>query len=114
VTGPSGLALVEGCSGTALLLCAGPLLRALAGQSVSRRAVNVAHVLGARQLLQAVVTARRPTRRTLELGATIDALHASTMLAAAAADIGSRRLTLASAATAGAFTAAGVAQSLRQ
>jgi hypothetical protein len=75
--------------------------------------ISVAHILGARQFAQALMTARCPTRRAIGAGAAVDALHAATMIAAAAANVGPRRLTMASAATAGAFTAAGVAQSRR-
>jgi hypothetical protein len=105
------LALAEGCWGAALLLFATPLLGSVAGEPVARKVVNVARVLGARQLLQGVMTVRWPTRVALEAGAATDALHAVTMVVSAAAKVGPRRLTLASAATAGAFSAAGIAQS---
>lgn len=113
VAGPDALALAEGCSGTALLLLPGPVLRSLAGKPINRRMINVARVLGARQLLQSLIIVCRPTRQILQIGTAVDALHATTMLAGAVANVGPRRLTLASAAMAGAFTAAGVAQSCR-
>ena len=75
--------------------------------------INVARVLGTRQLLQGLMIIRRPTRRTLELGAAVDALHAATMVVGAAANVGPRRLTLASAATAGTFAGLGLADSRR-
>jgi hypothetical protein len=48
---------------------------------------SVARILGARQPLQALFTARRPTRRVLEVGAAVDALHAATMVLGAAAKL---------------------------
>jgi hypothetical protein len=110
----SGLALAEGCYGTALVLFAGPLLRTITGEPADRLQLNVTRVLGTRQLLQGVATTRRPTRRTLRLGAAVDVLHAATMLAGAATNVGPRRLTLASAATAVAFAVAGVADGRRR
>jgi hypothetical protein len=50
--------------------------------------ISIVRVLGARQLLQAAITARRPTRRALELGAAVDAVHAATMMAGASANVG--------------------------
>lgn len=111
--GSSGLACAEGSWGAALLLGGGPLLRSLTGRSVDPRVIVIARVLGARQLLQGVVTAWRPTRRVLEAGATVDAIHATTMVAASAANLGPRRLTIASAATAIIFTAVALALSRR-
>jgi hypothetical protein len=111
LAGPSGLAVAEGCWGAALLFGASPLLRLLAGTSVHARVVTIARVLGARQLLQALITVWRPTRQNLERGAAVDAVHAATMFAAAAANIAPRRLTIASATTASTFAAVGLAQS---
>jgi hypothetical protein len=108
-TNSLGLALAEGCAGAALLLGSGPLLRSLAGNAVDRQLVNTARVLGARQLLQGLFTAWWPTRRIMVVGAAVDATHAATMVAAAAANLGPRRLTIASAATATTFAAAGFA-----
>ena len=108
LAGPSALGLAEGCSGAALLLLGDPLLRSLAGESVDRRVIDVARILGTRQLVQGILTLRRPTRRTLQLGASVDAAHAATMLACAAADVGPRRLTLASSAMATVFVGAGI------
>ena len=111
--GRRGLALAEGCWGAALVLDPGSQLRPLAGKPVDPWVIKTARVLGARQLLQALITAWRPTRRTLQVGAAVDALHAATMVAAATANLGPRRLTIASAATAIVFTAVGLAQSRR-
>lgn len=113
VTGASWLGLAEGCWGAALLLAPGRLLQSLAGKPIGQGVISVVRVLGARQLLQALITALRPTRRTLEVGAATDALHAATMVVSAAAKVGPRRLTTASATTAGAFTAAALTVSRR-
>jgi len=114
LAGASGLALAEAAWGATLLLFARPLLQALEGEPVDRQVINVARVLGGRQLLQGLVTARRPTRRILRIGAAVDVLHAATMVAAAAASVGPRRLTVASATLAAAFSAAGATQSRRR
>jgi hypothetical protein len=114
LTGTSWLALAEGCWSAVLLVSTGPLLQSLAGRPIGQGVISAARVLGIRQLVRALLTARRPTRRILEVGAAVDALHAGTMVAGAAANVGPRRLTMASAATAGAFTAAALAQSRRR
>jgi hypothetical protein len=85
----------------------------VAREPVGRPVIYLARVLGTRELLQALITAWRPTRRTLRFGATVDALHAATMVAAASARVGPRRLSAASAGVAGAFSVAGLAQSRR-
>jgi hypothetical protein len=108
---PYMFVLAEGYWGATLLLAPRPLLQAVAREPVDRRVTGVARVLGARSVLQAFATAQRPTRRRLEVGALVDATHAASMIAAAAADIGPRALTIASAATASAFAFAGFAQS---
>ena len=101
-------ALVEGCWGAMLLLAPDPLLSAVAREPIDRRMTDVTRVLGARSVLQSLLTGPRPTRRGLRLGALVDATHALSMLAAAAAGLGPRRLTVTSAATATAFAAAGL------
>jgi hypothetical protein len=65
LTGASRLALAEGYWGAALLLSPGPLLQSLAGKPIGQGMISIVRVLGARQLLQAAITARRPTRRAL-------------------------------------------------
>ena len=114
VKGAAALGLAQGGCGGALLLHPGPLLRSLQRGPVDRRVITVARVLGIRQLVQGLMTVRRPTRRTLAVGAAVDATHAASMLAAATAGLGPRRLTVASAAAAGAFAGAGLAQSRRR
>ncbi len=105
--------LVEGSWGVVLLLTPRPLLSAVARQAVEGRVAGVVRILGARQLLQASATGRRPTRRRLAAGALVDAAHAASMVAAVVADVGPRRLTAASAAAAAGFAATGIAASRR-
>lgn len=113
-SGPAWLALAELGTGAALLLAPRPLLGWLAAEPPDRRVFIVARVLGARYLLQGLVTACRPSRRVLRIGAGADILHGASMIAAAAADTGPRRLTLSSAAAAGAFAGVAAAQSSRR
>lgn len=110
---PFRLSLAQGCWGAILLRASPQLLHGLAGEPVSPDVIKVAHVLGARELIQALITIRRPTQGALQLGAVVEALHAVTMIAAASASLGPRRLTMASAAASGAFALAGVTQSRR-
>ncbi|SPM27226.1 hypothetical protein [Mycobacterium terramassiliense] len=99
--------------GIALLVLPSPLLRLVTGQPATAREQALTRVLGARLLAQAAVTDVRPDAVSVALGAEVDFVHAVSMLAWAAVDRGSRRLTLLSAATAGLFAAAGAAQARR-
>ena len=81
--------------GAALLLAPGPLWRATVGGRPSGRELDVTRVLGLRLLVQGAVTAALP--RLLGGGAAVDALHATTLLALAAARPAYRRPALASA-----------------
>ncbi|GID31977.1 SDR family oxidoreductase [Paractinoplanes brasiliensis] len=78
---------------SALLLAPEVLLRT-AGRPVPAAATVVARVLGTRQILQAAVTTAAPTARVTLLSAALDALHASTGLALAAASPRWRRIAL--------------------
>ncbi len=66
-------------------------------------------VLGARQVLQAVVTGLAPTPSVLWLGAKIDATHAASMVGLAVFNRRYRRAALIDAAIAAAFTLVGSA-----
>jgi hypothetical protein len=70
-------------------------------------AIAVARVLGARQLVQAAVTAVAPTGPVAGLGALVDGLHAGTNLGIAAVSPRWRRIALTDAVIAGGFAAAG-------
>jgi hypothetical protein len=72
--------------------------------TTSRRAVRL---LGARQVVQASVSAARPMREVLVLGAVVDGLHAASMVGLAVGVRRYRRPAMASAAIAAAFTIAG-------
>jgi hypothetical protein len=108
------VALAEGCWGALLLIAPDPLLDSVAGDPVDDRVVFAVRLLGARHLLQAIVTRRRPTRRRVLAGATVNAAHAASMIGLAVADVGPRRLTLASATTATALAAAAAVAAARR
>ncbi|NJC72294.1 hypothetical protein HC031_21615 [Planosporangium thailandense] len=71
--------------GAALATAPAPVLRAL-GDRPDATARRITRLLGARHLAQAALTWLRPTDRMLALGAAVDAVHAATALALAAAD----------------------------
>ena len=98
---------IRACYAAVLLCVPGPALGLSTGQPPSPRARAVARVLGARHLAQAVLTLWRPSQAVLLAGAGVDACHAASMLALAAADPGLRHAGLADACAATAFTAAG-------
>jgi hypothetical protein len=100
---------VRACYGAALLCVPGPALHLATGQDPSPRARAVARVLGARHLAQAVLTLCRPGPAVFLAGAGIDACHAASMLAVAAAEPPMRRAGLADATVATALAAAGAA-----
>jgi hypothetical protein len=69
-----------------MLLGTPRLVLPLLGGRQTRLATTVLRVLGARHVLQAIVTAPRRRRAILVLGAGLDGLHALTALATAATD----------------------------
>ncbi len=103
------LIAVRAAYGAVLLVGSERLLSRLSRAPVDAGARAVARILGARELLQAELTRRHPTRAVLRAGAGIDAVHAVTMVALAAADPGRRTLATQNAVTAGALALAGVA-----
>ncbi len=101
------LQAVRASYGGALLIAPGPVIRLATGEPASPRARAVARVLGARHLLQAALTAAaRCNAPSLGLGATVDLVHAASMVALGAADRQARRLTLTDALVESAFGAA--------
>jgi hypothetical protein len=94
--------------GAAELLAPGRLLRVVAGHDSDVQARQVVRVLGAREAVQATVIAVRPSRRILIGGATVDALHALSMVALGVSKTQRRREALTSAAVAGLFAIAEV------
>jgi len=77
--------LARACYGTALLVAPGPMIGVVTGQPPSRRARQVARILGVRHLAQAAVTALNPGPEVVAVGVVVDLLHAASMFAFAAA-----------------------------
>jgi hypothetical protein len=69
--------------GVGLLALPARILAVLARSPLDSETVAVARVLGARQLVQAVILARHPERSWRIAGAGVDALHAGSMAALA-------------------------------
>ena len=70
--------------GAALLCAPGPMIGVVTGKPPSRRARQVARVLGVRHLAQAAVTVLNPGPEVVALGVVVDLLHAASMFAFAA------------------------------
>jgi hypothetical protein len=87
--------------------------RLVIGVGLDRRASTLVRILGLRQLIEAVVAAGIPSPLTLKISGVVDALHAGSMLALAAADDRRRKIALADAALAGSLCAAAWAQARR-
>ncbi len=102
-----GLALARGTWGTLLLLAPGAVGRLYAGRPPDRLSVGVLRVLGARQVVQAALTAR-PGRRALAAGAAVDLTHAASMVGLALVDRQRRRAGLADAGVATALALVGL------
>lgn len=106
----SRLTLVRAAWGAALLLAPDRVLSALPHQQLDRPTRVFARVLGARELAQAAIIARRPTRGWILAGTAVDATHASTMVALALFEPDRRKLAVTNVATATAFAVAGLHQ----
>ncbi len=92
-----------------LISAPGLLLRELAHARVDRAALAFARVLGARQLLEALLIAGpRADCRRLRIGAAVDAVHAVTAIVLAVTRPRHRRLALANAVVAAALAAEGL------
>jgi hypothetical protein len=92
--------------GTALLCAPGPMIGVVTGQPPSRRARQVARILGVRHLAQAAITALNPGSEVVALGVVVDLLHAASMYAFAAVVPDVRRAELADALAATALAVA--------
>jgi hypothetical protein len=92
--------------GVVLLAVPNPVLHLASGQTATARERAVTRFLGLRLLAQGAATAVAPDAASLALSAEVDFVHAATMVAWAAVDRRSRRLTLLSGATAALFGAA--------
>jgi hypothetical protein len=95
--------------GMAHLLLPGGGARLLVGRPLDGRPRSVVRILGARQLIQAVVTRLRPTATVLTLGAWVDGAHAASMVALAWGRPQWRRAALTEAVTAAGLAVAGSA-----
>ncbi len=100
-------------SGAALVMFPGLLTYLVTGRSAGRRGRRVAQLLGTRHLVQAAVTAFVPAPSVFALGAAVDAVHAGSMLALAAADPAAREAALTDALAEIAFAAAGWSASVQ-
>ncbi len=99
---------VRGAWGAVLLAAPVQVLDSVAGNpDPDRWAVNVARILGARHLTQAVLSGRRPTSEVLAAGVWVDAVHSATALVLAGVDRRRARLGVTDAAVAAAWGAAG-------
>jgi hypothetical protein len=92
--------------GAALLLAPERLLSIAARPPIPTAAISVARVLGARHLVQAVVTVAAPTSRVVGAGAVFDALHGGSQVGLAALSPRWRGVALADAALATLLVAA--------
>ena len=102
-----GAAVARAGWGCVLLVATGRVLRVGGRPPAPPAALAVARVLGARQLVQAAVTAVRPGGPVAGVSAAVDALHAATDVALAAVAPRWRRIALADTAVAAALAAAG-------
>lgn len=104
----SRLTLVRAAWGAALLLAPDRVLSALPHQQLDRPTRVFARVLGARELAQAAIIARRPTRGWVLAGTAVDATHATTMVGLALLNPDRRKLALSNVVTASAFAVTGL------
>jgi hypothetical protein len=95
----------------ALVLAPGPAIGLATGHPPTRRACRVAQVLGARHLVQAVLTTIAPTPVVLAMGGQVDAVHTASMLLLAAVSRAGRQAALTDALTEAAFATAGFSES---
>jgi hypothetical protein len=107
------LPAIRASYGVALILAPDAVIHLATGGSPGRRAPRAARLLGARHLIQAVVSFLAPLPGVLAAGAAIDAVHAASMVMLAAADRGARRAALIDALAESVLAAAG-ALSCRQ
>lgn len=102
----SRLVVVRAGWGTLQLLFPQMVARCLGIRDADRPTVQVARVLGARQIIQALASSR-PTYPVLALGVEVDLLHAASMAGAALMFPSRRRAAITDAALACTFAVAG-------
>lgn len=104
----SRLAAIRAAWGAALALAPGSVLRAVGAGRIDARTRRVTRVLGARELIQAMLASRCRSRRSSLAGAAVDGTHAASMLVLAVWHPAYRRPAAASALTAATFATAGL------
>jgi hypothetical protein len=97
--------------GAALLFAPGPTIQLATGRRPDRRTGQVARLLGARHLAQAAATAALPYPGVFALGATVDAVHAASMVLLGAVSRQARRTALTDALPEAAFASLTAASS---
>ena len=105
--GTRTLQLIRAGYGAVLVLAPGPAIRLATGRQPSRLMCRTARLLGARHVVQTVLTAAVPLPGTFAMGGEIDAVHATSMLLLAAVSRSGRRAALTDALTEAAFAVAG-------
>lgn len=105
----TALSMIRAGLGATHLLVPDLAARVLVSQRLDERARSVVRVLGARQVVQAVLTGARPSEVVLALGAGVDALHAASMVTLGLFDRRRRRVALVDALIASGFASAGFA-----
>ena len=93
---------------TLLLAAPGPVIRGCTGHQPDPVTRTVARLLGARHLIQGVLTAGAPSAVVLAVGVEVDLAHAASMLGLAMLDPRRRRAGLRDAAVAATLAAMGV------
>jgi hypothetical protein len=102
-----GIEILRGLWGAALLIDPDRVLRATDSQPVDTDSRVVTRILGARQLLQAVLSGLRPSPEVLAMGVWVDSVHSLTAIALAFSDRRRARAGYTDAAIAGVWAAAG-------
>jgi hypothetical protein len=102
------LAAIRAGWGTALLLAPASVLRSSGAACSGARTSRVARMLGARQLIQALLAVRHRSRSSSLAGAAVDIAHGATMLALAIRAPAYRRPASASALAAATFAILGL------
>ena len=99
--------------GTVLLLAPDHVVKLCTGRLPDPRARGVVRVLGARHIVQALLTGGAPTAAVLAVGAEVDLTHSLTALGLAALDPPRRRAGFVDAAAAASFTVIGAVRTAR-
>ena len=99
--------------GTVLLATPDPVIRLYTGHRADPLTRAVTRLLGARHLIQGMITGATPSALVLALGTEVDLAHVASMLGLAVCDRQRRRAGLIDAAVAGSFAMAGAVLATR-